>query len=255
MCRILNILVWPDFIGSVKTEKNAIPIYTENLKIEKIISSVQIVDPQYVALDGAPSDIELSEDIVFNYHVFCSGEDKYLQIELVPLYKKESRIFRLDSFKIEFTEKVNDLKSAVIDTEWGNSSVLSSGKWVKIKTSQQGIYKITYSDLQSWGFTDPSSVSVYGNGGYMLPEMNSEAFYDDLQQNAVLHGKDGSNSDCLFFYSTGTVKWAYDASKKMFVHQQNSYSDNTFYFLTDDGAGLSVQEEVKPATNPGKTTC
>ena len=89
-------------------------------------------------------------------------------------------------------------------------------------------------------------------GGYMLPEMNSEAFYDDLQQNAVLHGKDGSNSDCLFFYSTGTVKWAYDASKKMLCISRILIPTIHFYFLTDDGAGLSVQEEVKPATNPGK---
>ncbi len=48
---------------------------------------------------------------------------------------------------------------------WKESSVLSSGKWLKIRTAKKGIYKITYDKLRSWGFTSPELVNVYGNGG------------------------------------------------------------------------------------------
>ncbi len=243
--------VWPDFIGSVKTGREAIPVYSENFKIEKAVSKVQIINPRYSVLDTVPDGINLSEEIGLHYHLFNSGKDRYLQIELVPFVRKGNRIFRLDSFEFEITETGNSIKSTATNNDWQQSSVLSSGKWVKIKTSQQGIYKITYSDLQSCGFADPSSVGVYGGGGYMLPQMNSDSFYDDLQQNAVWHGKDGDDNSCLFFYSTGTVKWSYDASKKMFLHSQNYYSDDTFYYLTDSGNTLLVQAEYKPDADAG----
>ncbi len=53
-------------------------------------------------------------------------------------------------------------------------SVLSSGKWYKIKILHDGIYKLTYEDIKTMGFSDPSAVRVFGNGGTMLPMMNSE---------------------------------------------------------------------------------
>ncbi|HBL74002.1 MAG: hypothetical protein A2W90_12405 [Bacteroidetes bacterium GWF2_42_66] len=246
--------VWPDFTGSVKSDRSSIPCYFETIKVEQLVSSAQFVNPKLSALDGVPIELagSFSEEIKFSYHFFNSGKEKYLQIELVPFVKKDGQLFRVDSFQLEITETESQLKSAKAQVVWSQSSVLSSGKWLKIATSQSGIHKIKYSDLQSWGFANPAQVNVFGNGGYMLPVMNNEPFSDDLQQIAVWHSKDGSNTDCLFFYSTGTIKWAYDTSTKMFVHQQNSFSDKAFYFLTDTGNNLLIQNEARPSATPEK---
>ncbi len=245
---------WPDFVGSVKSNRNSIPSFFETIKVEQAVSSVLLVNPKLSILNDVPVELagSVSEEIKFNSHFFYSGKEKYLQIELVPFVKKDGKIFRIDSFHLETAEAVSALKSAQLRVNWAQRSVLSSGKWVKIATAQKGIYKIKYSDLQSWGFSNPASVNVFGNGGYMLPVMNNEPFFDDLQQIAVWRGKDGNNTDCLFFYSTGTIKWMYDASQKMFVHQQNYFSDKTFYFLTDAGGTLLVQDEAKPSVSPNK---
>lgn len=115
------------------------------------------------------------------------------------------------------------------------SSVLSKGRWLKISTSNEGIYKIKFNTLEEWGFSNPEKVTLYGNGGYMLPKMNAASFDTDLTQNAVWQGKDGDNDDCLFFYSTGTVQWTFDRDLKSFTHKTNDYSDEAFYYLSDQG--------------------
>lgn len=245
---------WPDFIGSDRNNKNSVPFFLENIKIDQPIQEIQITNVKFSPLENVPKEIieTISEEIKYEYHIFKSGTEKYLQLKLIPFVNNAGQLFRIDSFQIETSANSTSLKSAQAQPEWAQSSVLANGKWVKIKTSEKGIYKIRYSDLQSWGFANPSSVKVFGNGGYLLPTMNNESFYDDIQQIAIWRGKDGSNNDCLFFYSTGTVKWTYNTSKKMFLHQQNYFADEAVYFLTDAGTDLLVQEETKPGTNPEK---
>ena len=248
----LEHFTWPDFLGSDKTDKYSPPSYLENIEIEQAASVIGINNVQLSPVNNVPAEIAetIPGALSYEYKVFNSGTEKYLQIKLNPFINKEGKIFRIDSFQIVTSENEASLKSAQISADWAQSSVLANGKWIKIKTTEKGIYKITYSDLQSWGFSNPSSVKVFGSGGYMLPTMNNESFYDDLQQIAIWRGKDGSNNDCLFFYSTGTVKWTYNSSKKMFLHKQNYFADNAIYFLTDAGTDLLVQDEEKPDTDP-----
>ena len=40
-------------------------------------------------------------------------------------------------------------------TKFKDSSVLSSGKWVKIKVGETGVYEITGEQLKQFGFSDP----------------------------------------------------------------------------------------------------
>ena len=75
------------------------------------------------------------------------------------------------------------------------SSVLSTGKWVKISTNGRGVYKVTGTFLKKAGFSGPinaSSIRLYGNGGLVLPESNNEKITDDLaeQQIDVVDGGD-----------------------------------------------------------------
>ena len=71
---------------------------------------------------------------------------------------------------------------------YASSSVLSTGKWVKVSTNGRGIYKVTASFLQKAGFSTPinsSSIRLFGNGGSVLPESNREKITDDLAEQQI----------------------------------------------------------------------
>ena len=69
------------------------------------------------------------------------------------------------------------------------NSVLSEGKWFKISTNKSGVYKLDYSSIVSLGLADNdlqiSSIKLYGNGGGMLPKLNSNFRHNDLVENAI----------------------------------------------------------------------
>jgi hypothetical protein len=110
-------------------------------------------------------------------------------------------------------------------------SVLSEGRWVKIRVSETGVYKLTYAELKKMGFPDPAKVSVHGYGGWILDEDFTGAYIDDVPAVSVWRG-----DDYLLFYGKGPVKWSarkdsYD--NNLFVHENNPYSLYGYYFVTD----------------------
>ena len=112
---------------------------------------------------------------------------------------------------------------------YAGHSVLASGKWVKIRVSESGVCKMTFSDLQAAGISNPSQVRVFGYGGAMKTQDFSKPNIDDLPQVPVFVG-----SDFVLFYVQGPISWAYDASKSRFAHTRNPYSEYGYYFLTDN---------------------
>ena len=69
------------------------------------------------------------------------------------------------------------------------SSVLAQGNWHKIATNKSGIYKLSYSSIESLGVNmndlQVSALKLYGNGGGMLPQLNSDFRHDDVVENAL----------------------------------------------------------------------
>lgn len=117
--------------------------------------------------------------------------------------------------------------------QYASSSLLASGKWVKIETPADGIYQISYSDLRQMGFSDPSQVQVYGLGATgMAAIYNSIAPYaDDITPTATLH----SDSKILF-YGTGvsTVKSNRFTGDENYISTvANYYDTHSYYFLSD----------------------
>lgn len=150
---------------------------------------------------------------------------------------------------------------------WGSTfstsvSVLASGKWYKVAVQQTGIHKVTYDDLVTLGMDPatiiPSTIRLYGNGGGMLPEANNQSRIDDLLENSILvfDGGDGSfeQGDYFIFYGEAPDVWNFDSVDKVFTHEKNLYSDNTYYFITTDlGPGKRVQPVASLDTTPGYT--
>ena len=135
---------------------------------------------------------------------------------------------------------------------YATSSLLSSGKWIKVSTDQQGVFKVTGSFFNQAGFTLPivsSSIQLFGHGGAVLPESNSAQTVDDLTalQIEVVDGGDGvfDKEDYFLFYAPGTNQWVYNGTSHQFEYLKNTYSDNAYYFIQVGAVpGLRLAEKI-----------
>ena len=118
------------------------------------------------------------------------------------------------------------------------NSVLSAGDWHKISTSTEGVYKISYTDLQSYGINpstiDPRNIKLFGNGGGMLNQLNSAPKIDDLQELAikVIGENDGvfNTSDYILFYGQSPDTWNYDYTSQTYTHEKTFIAIRFFIF-------------------------
>lgn len=129
-----------------------------------------------------------------------------------------------------------------VSSKYASVSVLDTGKWVKVRVAETGVYKLTFSDLKKMGFTNPEKVSVYGYGGWPQDEDFSTTYIDDLPEVATYRG-----SDYLAFYAKGPVKWAYVLGSG-FIHTNNPYSSYGYYFLTDRNDTVKSMETQASAS-------
>ncbi|MDE6287083.1 MAG: hypothetical protein K2L99_08840, partial [Muribaculaceae bacterium] len=82
---------------------------------------------------------------------------------------------------------------------FATSSVLASGRWVKVAVPATGLYRITAAQLRSWGFSSPENVRVYGYGGRRIPDLlNAANYIDDLPQVQTAVSPSG-----IVFYAVG----------------------------------------------------
>lgn len=138
------------------------------------------------------------------------------------------------------------------------NSVLSSGDWFKFSVDTTGVFKIDKNFLQQLGVStnnlNPKKIHIYGNGGNLLPVLNSDFRYNDLQENAIyIKGEnDGSfdSSDFILFYAKGAHDWIVDTEQNTAKHRQNIYSNEAYYFLTVSNTdGKRVQQKSSLTAN------
>ena len=123
-------------------------------------------------------------------------------------------------------------------SRYAEHSALASGKWVKIRVKDEGVYAITKSKLQKMGFSNPEKVSLYGYNLSILPEAVIENISDDMTEIPVWRRSDGS----LLFYSYGTTKWQRkNSTSSTFTRINNPYSSYIYYFVTE-------RQEGQPST-------
>jgi len=226
-------------------------------KIEVLSSDFETVPtPQLknvLNLDSIPNEIN------FRTYVSYSKKKPFLQLSFIPLRRNKNTgaVERLISFSFKKTAFYNQLKKLKNRT-YSSNSVLSSGKWQKIKINQTGIYKLTYAQITGMGFQNPENIKIYGNGGKVLPVQNNVFRYDDLVENPVWYekGSDGvfNSGDYILFYAHGPVYWAYNNVQGIYTHSLHPYSDESYYFITDAGS-LPKQMQILPAetTSPNVT--
>ncbi len=117
-----------------------------------------------------------------------------------------------------------------------SSSVLANGHWVKIEVEGEGIFQISYDELKSWGFDDPSQVTVYGYSPLVdVSGTFTTTHVDDLPQTASLHTEDGR----LLFYGESDSK-IYPLHTENWAVARNHYDTKGVYFLTDSQAKKKI---------------
>ena len=177
----------------------------------------------------------------------------YKKIKFVLRYGQDgSQFTNPDKFDLEIVDgfvnyqiaknwKINFENRSFAKPELGQ---LSSGDWYKIPIVEEGIYKITYSDLRNAGINpdniDPRTIKIFNNGGLQLPENINDPRPNGLIENAIfVSGEDDGRfdqNDYIIFYGRGTSGWNYNPTTKEFTHYVNDYTNENYYFLTFGGA-------------------
>lgn len=256
------------FVNAFYKPEIPFPFFSTSLPISSSLTEndVEIVDAIYENVSDfalSPSDTNLSTD--FKLHLkpsFYKGKAS-MYVEFIPLRKNPSsgQLEKLISFNLRLKNGGQAQRfSASSNRNYVSNSVLSTGDWFKIAITQDGVYKLSYDFLKSKLKMDlngysPSNFRLFGNGGGILPELNTIARIDDLAENAVYVYDGGTvgkwdDQDYILFYGQSPVQWSYSQTASRFVHQANYYSDSTFYFLTlNGGNGSPKRIQTVPSLN------
>ena len=216
--------------------------------------TVSIVYPDFVEM--TPRDIaayrrlsaERSPSLpVVTQRIVLDRKRPALHVGFCPLVFREGKYRMLVSFMLKVEakvlkrsqRKVAATRATVASGRYAAHSVLSTGRWAKIRVSASGVYELTEALARRAGFSDLSRVKVYGYGGNLQNETLLEAdlkAYDDLHEvpTCTVGGR-------RLFYARGPVSWpSVTATQRI----RNPYSDYGYYFLTQDDAPPQTLDET-----------
>lgn len=225
------------------------PFYSRQLALEnKKIVDINISNIEYESIDVDVNDKpigvdEITNSIELNFKNVVHKKQYFGIINFTPIVFENGIYKRVTKIELSILTSSNFFSSNQNAKSFTQNSVLSSGDWYKIGVVNDGIYKLSYDFLKNIGIDvdniNPQLIKIYGNGGKMLPELNSDFRHDDLQQNAIeVVGENDGNfdaTDYILFYGQSPHKWSFDASSQLFKHELNRYSDTSYYFITVSG--------------------
>ncbi len=230
-----------------------IPVYFKLVNVAGAANDIQFVleNPVYEEIENKNPD-EFSEIFPSEAEIrktrLKSGDIHKIEIQIPAVISKNEKLYLLKKFNLK--QVPNQLKSAVTSVHnWKTESELKDGKWIKISTTVKGIYKIPYSKLTDWGFSNPSQVKVFGAGGTILSENPGVITYDDLPSLPVWHGKN-NGTDCIFFFAPGNIEWKANTVTNRFEHRINPYAAKGHFFLREMPGTSGLIETLPETENP-----
>ena len=248
-------------------DEDFLPIYRKTLKTTDAsqITGVSLKKVSYsevapIIYKGIYKIDEIGTEPKISAKIVNCRKQSYVEFEIMPLRKNPSTglIEIANYFECEISTR-QSAKRAVPRT-YANASKLSSGKWHKIKVSESGIYKITYSQLVEMGFSDFSSIGIFGYGGMESktirdnsPQIFADKYVDDLPERCILKvdaNGNGSfdNGDYILFYADGPHNIRYNTNGN-FSHDFHNYSDYAYYFVSDRGSWKKAVETTPESTS------
>jgi len=258
--------VWKFEGCSYSDEARSIPVFSERFPITgKSRITAEIVSVAWVPMRKKPSpdDASLTDNLIVNTLLEQERSSFFGRVKVVPVRKIGSQYERAVSFTLRISVEPLPVLPTSADDRGGPftlNSVLSSGDVYKFGVSQTGVYKLDYNYLKNdLGISnidniDPRNIRLYGNGGAMLPERNSDNRPDDLLENAIEIIGEGDGKfdagDYILFYAIGPRPWQYrpSASDPELTVRVNLYDNNAWYFIkTNAGTGLRMSEQPSVA--------
>ncbi len=217
---------------------------------------VQTIKVYPVIFERDRNEIKIYTSIIFKINFATTeireSESAYDKKELVHL---RNTVLNFDVAKKWI--RSNEIKLS----KENNHSLLSSGIWYKFDLNEEGIYKITFSDLAKFGMdnsVDPRTIKIYNYGGYELPQGIEDSHYDDLHEIPIYvagenDGKFDEN-DYVLFYGRGVDFWDYDSIYHDIRRNKHHYSQKNTYFITSGGElGKRIQSIASTNQSPAYT--
>ena len=172
-----------------------------------------------------------------NMQVISTRNKSHVFFEIDPLVKQGRQVKKIISFEIHY--KIEKGISKRTQGTYTPNSVLATGDWFKFSVDTTGVYKLDRSFLRDLGISTndiiPKNISIYGNGGQLLPYKISDFRFDDLQETAIyVSGEEDESfdsNDYLLFYAKGPDNWVDDNTLASIKHQKNIYTDKAYYFV------------------------
>ena len=215
-------------------------------------TDIRVINPVYTLCDS--SEINYIKNFLIDSIPKLSYQSGIRRKQLIVRGEVFPYILKDDLYqKLIFVELQLSSAPSSFSTRKSNAtvehSVLSNGNWYKFALNTDGIYRLTYQDLQNLGMNvsnlNPQNLRIYGHPGGLLPTENFSTRTVDLQELAiqVIGQSDGSfdENDYILFFGQSPNQWVLNSSG-FFSHQQHYYDDNTYYFITADiGEGRRVE--------------
>jgi len=235
--------------------ENRLPYFCTTLPCESgFCYNVRIINPVYIPVtkeerSKIPNTVNFPFDNQTEIKYLKFSDSASLKVSILPFVTRNAEILKLKSFDLllEKHGKAQKVNSAALHS-YVDNSVLSQGKFVKIRVADSGVYKLTFDDLISMGL-DPANVHIYGYGGNVLSQDFTLTKSDDLPELSIYMntGNDGifNSGDYILFYANGVNKWEYDKSISMFTHTINPYSKYGYYFVSSNSLpGKRITEKT-----------
>ncbi|MEZ4793222.1 MAG: type IX secretion system sortase PorU [Gelidibacter sp.] len=172
----------------------------------------------------------------------------YLQI--TPIVNDNGVYKKITSFTVSYNTTPNRSYRAP-ETLGIANSVLSNGQWYRFYVDKSGVFRLSKDFLNQLGVNtnvDPRTIKIYGNGGAMLPFLNSTPYPFDLTENAIkfVGEQDGvfNNEDYILFYAEGPTGNIDDSNINTNL---NPYTDKSYYYVNISGGnGKRIQPMAQP---------
>ena len=213
-------------------------------------AEVNINNVIYVACDS--SEINIIKDLNIDSIPILSYASGFMQKNLVvrgeifPYVIKNNHFKKILFLEIELSCSNSSISKNI--TSSVDNSVLSSGNWYKISLNTDGIYRLSYQDLENLGINlsnlNPQDLRIYGHPGGLLPIDNNTERTIDLEELAIqVVGQDDgvfNENDYILFYGQSPNQWIIDEAG-LFRHKQHYYDNSSYYFITADlGEGKRI---------------
>lgn len=186
----------------------------------------------------------IPKSVKFKFYNTNARDKSGYYIQISPIINDRGVYKKIKSFTLNYNSTAD--RSQFVAKSQITNSVLSSGEWYKFYIEDSGVFQLTKGFLNSLGINtnsvDPRTIKIYGNGGRMLPLLNSENYPFDVVENAIkfVGEEDGSfdNGDYILFYGEGPKTYSEESETNL-----NLYTDKTYYYVNiSSGNGKRIQQ-------------